>query len=263
MNRKPTSIPLDIYPREIRPFLNGAPAYDSSCSSSARVFFIDKEGGFFLKESVDGSLKTEAAMTKYFHSLHLSAEMLYYGTHDGKDYLVTRKVQGEDCVHPDYLADPKRLCDTTASILRKLHETTPEGCPVQDRNLTYVETVKQGISKRSYEPDLFAGMYNFGSFEEAQRTAEEGFSLMQRDALLHGDYCLPNIILDNWKLSGFIDVGCGGIGDRHIDILWGIWTLKYNLGTVQYTDRFLDAYGRDKIEIEKLRHLAAMEMIGG
>ena len=86
---------------------------------------------------------------------------------------------------------------------------------------------------------------------------------MKRDALLHGDYCLPNIILDDWKFSGFIDVGNGGFGDRHIDVLWGIWTFNFNLGTFQYTDRFLDVYERDKVEPDMLRHIAAMEMIGG
>ncbi len=87
--------------------------------------------------------------------------------------------------------------------------------------------------------------------------------LLKDDALLHGDYCLPNIILSDWKLSGYIDVGNGGIGDRHIDILWGIWTLNYNLGTIKYTDRFIDAYGRDKVDMAMLRMTAAMEMIGG
>lgn len=48
-----------------------------------------------------------------------------------------------------------------------------------------------------------------------------------------------------------------------MDVLWGIWTLNYNLGTTRYTDRFMDAYGRDRIEPEKLRMVAAMEMIGG
>ena len=96
-----------------------------------------------------------------------------------------------------------------------------------------------------------------------EQAAREGFSEMRTDALIHGDYCLPNIILKDWKLSGYIDVGNGGLGDRHIDILWGIWTLKYNLKTTRYTERFMDAYGRDLVEPEKLRCLAAMEMIGG
>ena len=129
--------------------------------------------------------------------------------------------------------------------------------------MTYGETVKRGFDQSSYEPDLFKGIWEFDSFADAKRAAEEGLPLLKREVLLHGDYCLPNIILNHWKFSGYIDLGCGGIGDRHIDVAWGIWTLNYNLGTLKYTNRFLDAYGRDVIEPEKLRMIAAMEMIGG
>ena len=80
--------------------------------------------------------------------------------------------------------------------------------------------------------------------------------------LLHGDYCLPNIILNGWKLSGFIDVGSGGVGDRHIDIFWGAWTLWFNLKTDRYRSRFLDAYGRDKADEEILAVIAAAEVFG-
>ena len=38
--------------------------------------------------------------------------------------------------------------------------------------------------------------------------------------------------------------------------------LKFNLGTNKYADRFMDAYGREMIEPEMLRMIAAMEMIG-
>lgn len=263
MNRKLIELNPDSFPKEIQRFLRGATVYDSSCSPDARVVYIDKDGGLFVKEAASGTLKTEASMTAYMHSLNLSAEVLYYGSHEGKDYLVTRRIRGEDCIDLGYLNDPVRLCDTLASLLRQLHEIDPKDCPVQDRNLSYVESVRRGIWRRSFESDLFAGLFEFESFDEARRVAEEGFPLMKRDALLHGDYCLPNIILDDWKFSGFIDVGNGGIGDRHIDVLWGIWTFNFNLGTFQYTDRFLDVYGRDKVEPEMLRHIAAMEMIGG
>ena len=83
---------------------------------------------------------------------------------------------------------------------------------------------------------------------------------LRTDTLLHGDYCLPNIMLDNWKPSGFIDVGRGGVGDRHIDLFWGAWTLNYNLKTDVYCRRFLDAYGRENYEPEMLRVVAAFEI---
>lgn len=91
-------------------------------------------------------------------------------------------------------------------------------------------------------------------------TAEK--DALQSRVLLHGDYCLPNIILNNWKLSGVIDVGGGGVGDRHLDIFWGIWTLWFNLKINKYHERFLDAYGRDKADESILKIVAAAEVFG-
>ena len=263
MNRTPIVVNIETYPEVVANHMKDSALYDSSCSPEARVIFIDKGNGYFLKEAAEGTLKTEALMNGYMHSLNLSEEVLYYGSLHGKDYLLSRRIPGEDCTHPDYLSEPKKLCDTTATLLRELHEIDAKDCPIQDRIMTYTETVKRGFDKSSYEPDLFKGLWEFDCFSDAKHIAEEGMPLLKKEVLLHGDYCLPNIILDNWKFSGFIDLGFGGIGDRHIDVLWGIWTLKFNLGTVEYTDRFIDAYGRDMIEPEKLRMIAAMEMIGG
>jgi len=97
----------------------------------------------------------------------------------------------------------------------------------------------------------------------AQGTADglvaQAKNMLIAEVLIHGDYCLPNIILDNWRFSGFIDLGLAGVGDRHIDLWWGAWTLHCNLKTDQWRDRFFDAYGRDKIEHEKLQIIGAIE----
>lgn len=263
MNRTPIRIDPEGYPQLIRPYIRDCLAWDSSCSDEARVIYLEKEGGLFLKEAASGTLKREAEMTAFFHTLGLSAEVLGYLTEGDRDYMLTRRIPGEDCTHPSHIGDPERLCDTMAVLLRSLHETDPAGCPVPDRNKGYIARVKDGFDGSRYEPYLFEGICEFGSLEEAKQIAEEGFPLLKRDALLHGDYCLPNILLDGWRFTGFIDLDNGGVGDRHIDLAWGVWSLNLNLGTSRYTQRFLDAYGRDKVEPEKLKAIAAMESIGG
>ena len=90
----------------------------------------------------------------------------------------------------------------------------------------------------------------------------EGRKLLRNEVLLHGDYCLPNIMLKDFKITSFIDVGNGGIGDRHVDLFWGAWTLWFNLKTDAYRDRFLDAYGRDLVDEERLRVISAAEIFG-
>ena len=57
--------------------------------------------------------------------------------------------------------------------------------------------------------------------------------------LVHGDFCLPNILIHNNKVSGFIDVEAMGLGDPWIDYSWCIWSLEYNLKSKEYTEDLL------------------------
>ena len=63
------------------------------------------------------------------------------------------------------------------------------------------------------------------------------------NTLIHGDYCLPNILVKNDKISGFVDLGNAGIGDPWMDYAWCIWSLEYNLGTKEYTPILLEKLG--------------------
>ena len=125
-----TQMPEDL-PKEIKNFISDAPIYDSSSSPEARVYFVDKDEGYYLKRANLGKLAKEAKMTQYFYSKGLSAEVLDYTAND-YDWLLTRAVKGEDCVYSEYLANPKRLCDTIACELRRLHETDSADCPVME-----------------------------------------------------------------------------------------------------------------------------------
>ena len=63
------------------------------------------------------------------------------------------------------------------------------------------------------------------------------------DTLIHGDFCLPNILVNDGKISGFIDLGDSGIGDPWRDYAWCIWSLRYNLKTDTYTGLLLEKLG--------------------
>lgn len=260
MRRALTEAPLEA-PAALSSLLSGARLYDSSCSPEARVWMIDRDGCYFLKRGEKGSLEREAELTRYFHAKGLGTEVLDYVS-EKWDWLLTSCVEGEDCTHEGYLSEPKRLCDLYAQILRELHETDPSGCPVKDRTVEYLETVRKNHAAGRFDVELFTGEWAFSSAAEAWALVERDGKYLKADTLLHGDYCLPNVILKDWRLSGLIDLGNGGVGDRHIDLFWGIWTLWFNLKTDRYRDRFLDAYGRDCVEEDLLRVVAAAETFG-
>ena len=254
------SLPKDT-PKEILLLTEGADIYDSSCSPEAKVYFIDGGEGYYLKRALTGSLRREAEMNAYFHKKNMGPEVLSYVTEEC-DWLLCARVRGEDCTHEDYLSDPMRLSALLGEKLRELHELDASDCPVKDRTAEYLETAERNYRSGNYDKSAFPDSFGYRSAEEAYSVLSEGRAALRSDTLIHGDYCLPNVMLDGWRFSSFIDLGGGGVADRHIDLFWGSWTLWFNLGTNAYRDRFFDAYGRDKIDLSMLRIVAAAEVFG-
>lgn len=233
-----TKIELDInaFPASIHPYMQGGVMYDSSCSDHARVYYSDL--GYYIKVEDKGLLEGEAKMVTLFAGLGLGPEMVLYVS-ENKDYMVTREAVGEDCISQRYLEEPEKLVKELARTMRFLHESM-DG----ERREAFA-----GVDiPRSASMDLY----------EKQGYLDK----VKCDTLIHGDFCLPNILLKDGKFSSFIDVGAAGMGDRHLDIYWVLWSLNYNLQTDKYTDLFLDLYGREQVDMEVLKLVAQVEKLG-
>ncbi|MBQ9778209.1 MAG: aminoglycoside 3'-phosphotransferase [Clostridia bacterium] len=261
MKRTPIHPDLSQFPHELYPLLDGAPLFDSSCSPEARVYFIDRDGGYYLNTAPSGALSREAALTRFYHAKGLATEVLEYLSLE-RDWLLTARVAGEDLTSAQYLADPKRLCDTMAELLHTLHTLPAAECPF-DHTAYYLATVERNFTNGQFDNSIVPPSdAPFATAIEAIATVRNGAHRLEHDTLIHGDFCLPNVMLDHWRFTGFIDLGNGGVGDRHVDLFWGAWTLFYNLGTNRYRERFFDAYGRSRIDPERLRIIAAAECFG-
>ena len=130
--------------------------------------------------------------------------------------------------------NPKRLCDTIAYELRKLHETDYTDCPIADRTAEYLAGAEKNYHTGNYDKSQFPDSFGYRSAKEAYDVLTAEKDALQGKALLHG----------------------------HIDLFWGIWSLWFNLKTNQYQERFLDAYGRDKADRSVLKIIAAAEVFG-
>lgn len=248
----------DAFPAALRPYLRGR-IYDSSSSPEARVFFLG-DTGLYLKKAPRGSLEKEAKMTSYFYKIGLSVEVCAYLSEE-EDWLLTAAADGEDATSPAYLANGRRLAVTIGEALRALHERETVGCPVPDRTGDYLRTVEENAARGVFDPSYLPEGIAL-SPAEALATVRDAAPALTSRVLLHGDYCLPNILLRAGRVTGFIDLGGAGVGDRHIDLFWGAWTLRFNLGTDRYRDEFFAAYGRELVDPALLRAVAAAECFG-
>ena len=251
-----------VLPEEIQPFVGADELVDRSGNSPAKVFQTRR--GFFIKCDEPGELEHEYRMTKLFHQLGFGPEAVEYITLD-RDYLVTRKVPGEKLTED--LSDPIRTCRVLAEALRMLH-TRPipspqEGAiPVSSRYARYMNSANGDFDGGYYDPSVYTGEYRLSSKQEAWEIMQNCRHLLRCDTLIHGDACLPNVMWRNGSFCSFIDVSMGGLGDRHIDLYWAIWSLEYNFKTNDCADNFLDHYGRDNFSKDMFRVIAAFEAFG-
>ena len=258
--KKIQSLPNEL-PKLLRSRFNGCDIYDSSSSPEARVYYIDTEDGYFVKVGEAGTLRPETLMTRYFHGLGIGAEVVF-ALSDESDILVTRKIKGADLTSPEYLKEPKKLALSMGKSLRALHETNAEGSPEQHRTDKYLRNLAEGYAIRRFDPSYIDKRLGLTDMDAAFEFADRNKGCLLQDTLIHGDFCLPNIIFHGDKLSGYIDLGGAGIGDRHIDLFWGAWTLNFNLGTEEYRDTFFNAYGKELVDEEKLLLISAIEAFG-
>ena len=224
MQKTEIKININEFPKELHYLFEGATIYDSSSHPTMTTLYSDF--GYYIKYAEKGALKKDAELGRLFEDLGMGVEVTAYISGE-RDYLVTKEAVGEDALAQQYLDNPEKLCEVLAKAMRYLHSKPIEGVPV------------------SACMDIYAKGENEGK-------------LMQ-DTFIHGDFCLPNIILDNWKFSTFIDVGLAGVGDKHIDLYWVLWSLNYNLQTDKYTDYFLEQYGKEKVDMELLKLVAEVE----
>ena len=232
-------------PPEIAHIVGTSQLTDTSGRSGAATYRIDRDRGYYLKIAEPSRLRREAEMTAYFARYKLSAEVIAYVTAD-RDYLVTTDIGGYSGITDTALSDPRRLCRIYGESLRRLHDSRFDDC-------TTVSTCMGIAVPENPLPDVqYTACVDVTDADTAAYLLTLR-SQLRTDVMLHGDYCLPNILLDDAGFRGFIDLGEAGLGDRHFDLFWGIWSLGYNLKTNGFREYFLDCYGRDKVDFEMIR----------
>ncbi|MEQ9809569.1 phosphotransferase [Streptococcus jiangjianxini] len=245
-------------PTKLHLYLRNKMLYDVSSHSGALVLKVGND--FFLKVDAPGKLAKEAKLTHYFFTHDMGVEVIDYISTD-KDYLLTKAAMGSDAT--SFLDQPESVCMILGKTLRDLHQLRPKGFP-QDRLLdAYRQTSKINYQKGVFYQKALLPHFNISGKDEAIYLVQDQGHLLETNAFIHGDACLPNIILkDSQTFSTFIDWGLSGYSEKHVDIFWAIWSIHYNLADDKYIDVFLDSYSREEIDWDKLKIVAAHEAFG-
>jgi aminoglycoside phosphotransferase len=117
-----------------------------------------------------------------------------------------------------------------ASSLKMIHSLPIQDCPFDARLDYKIELARERLTGGFVDEKDFDN-------ERRGRTAESLFEELLANVptkedlvFTHGDYCVPNVIINNGFLSGFVDLGGASIADRFQDIALLTRSVCYNFG---------------------------------
>lgn len=212
---------------ELRARLEGLPyTADETGMSGSAVLAFDN---MVLKSGSADQQDASVTMLRWLQGRLPVPEILHHEVYEGHSNLLMTRVPGRmscDAYHLDRVEETVALL---AEGLRMLWRVDIADCPRDaglDAELAVArERVMRGLTDPDDLPEGFASPEALLGWLEANRPpCDPVFS--------HGDYCMPNVFLDQGCVSGMIDLGDAGIADRWRDIalLWG--SLERNFGGV-------------------------------
>lgn len=185
--------------------------------------------------------------------------ILDYEEFGGRDFLLMTAVRGQDASRPEQLAEPDRLVRLYAEGLRRLHGLPIDGCPLDRTLRSKLAEAERRVREGKVDVEDLEG-------ENAGRSPEDIYGQLlatapEREDLVfaHGDYCLPNVLIDGDRVSGFIDLGRAGVADRYQDVALAIRSLRHNYGSDRYKDAFLSHYGIDAFDEAKANYYILLD----
>lgn len=146
-------------------------------------------------------------------------------------YLLMSRVSGRMSCDEYYLEHPKELITLLAEALKILWSIDISDCP-RNRDIdTELKEAEYRVDNRLVDLDnVEPPTFGEGGFKNPKELLEwlKNNRPDYEPVLSHGDFCLPNIFIENGKISGFIDLGDAGAGDKWRDIALCYRSLKHN-----------------------------------
>lgn len=214
--------------------------------SDAHVFRLVKPEGtvWYLKTAVGYpavELQAEAEVMDWLDGKLPVPRRLFFERVGEQVFLLMTAVPGIDFTHFNDGSDEAKetAVHLLAAGLRQVHSLPITGCPFDRRLAMKMESARRHMQAGQVAEADFDSSY---SISEAYQLLLATRPTSEDLVFTHGDYCLPNIVTVDGRVSGFIDLGRAGVADRYQDLAICWRSTNHNFGP-GWGDKFLAAYG--------------------
>jgi aminoglycoside phosphotransferase len=231
-------------PRDLKEKLRDAPWEEVLTGwSGVHVFHIVGRG--YLKIASDHlDLRPERDRLAWLHGRLSAPELLYYAETGAQQWMLMSEVPGLPSFHEALRDHVEQVVTLLAEGLRTIHSLDMRNCPFDQRLDALLEAARLNMVQGRVEESEFDPQRRGCPVEElygellAERPAGEN------PVFTHGDYCLPNVLIDPERvtITGFVDWGDAGLSDPYHDLALAARSITFNLGA-RWVGPFFEAYG--------------------
>lgn len=201
---------------------------DIGMSKSNIMLFADKV--LKVQENSD-EVKNEIGVMQWLEGKLSVPRIILHELKENKSYLLMTRVAGRMACNKCYLDDPEKLTTLLARALKELWSIDISDCPndqTLDRKLEAAKICVENnlVDMDNVEPDTFGP----DGFENPEALLQWLITHRPPEELVfsHGDFCLPNIYMDDNGTISFIDLGRMGVADKWQDIALCYRSLRDN-----------------------------------
>lgn len=218
-----------------------------SYDSGSATYRLDRNGeARYLKVAradLEPGIRSEVPRMKWAAGRLPVPRVIDDGFIDDVEWLLTAAIPGDPATHPSLVADPRTLVPLLALGLRAFHDTPTHECPFDFRLDAALTVVRDRVARGRVDPARHFHPEHRGLTVERALERLETMRRRGEDVVVcHGDYCLPNVIVEAGRVNGYVDLGELGLADRWWDLASATWSVTWNLGP-GWEETFLRAYG--------------------
>lgn len=235
----------------------------ASGGTDAQLRLLTAEGNQYILKSMhlklpEESLSRERDMYAWLSGKVPVPQIKFFIVHNGVEYLCMSKLPGdtlESCIRK---WKAEYVVVRYAEVLKQLHALPLDAAiphwPMEDR----LRVAQVRLQERAIDEDDIDPPFKHLSMQEL---FDEMMKLVPGDldeVCTHGDYCLDNLLVDGDALSGLIDLGRGGRGDRYQDLAIAARSVREAYGE-KMLGLFFSSYGLNNPSAEKLRFYTMLD----
>ncbi len=214
----------------------------------------DYNSSFYLKVNQGNrgsNLKLEGEILSWLEGKLPCPRLVSYQRYNTYEYLLITGIKGSASFLCSNDKERRTVIKILVEGLNLIHSIDINDCPF-DRTLKFeLENSKcrmlQGLVNERNFDRLRQGRTVESLYDELLLKSPKSEDLV----FTHGDYCLPNILINEGKLEGFIDWEKAGISDRYQDIALCLRSVVYNFGE-EWGSIFLNELNLDSIDHQKI-----------